>query len=563
MSQDSRKDLPPVTAPNFLEKVREVLSTYLGSRGDKLDRGVTLRDLTDSGIVTLGAGFLGSGRGAPISGPGSAIPAPSSGGGGTYVPDLTPPPTATGFTATAAISNVLVECAPQIYAAGNGHGRSKLYGATWTGGALPVFADAEVITEFQGNVASYATNPATTWHLWLTWVTVDGVESSVPAGGTNGVVVTTGQDVSAMVAAMTGTGNPFTILNTPTVIDGVTFPAGTYSTNAFIQDAQITSAKIKDLAVDNAKIASMSVAKLTAGTMGIGAYIQSTNYTPGPSGTGFRINADGTAEMQAAYVRGQITASQIDARGLSIKDGSGNIILSAGSSIQSQINPYQYGATANQSDTTTNNGIIAAASTANWSQVYNNDGNRPANGATVGATFGVNIGGKINAGNASTYIDSLAVNTLQIANNAVTVPATVNYNPGGAVWANGSQVTMANIGVNNIGAGTSPVFVTGMLRFFCNISTRAQTYTWADDIYVTIVQQYTNAQLFYGSFTAHRNEAIIMPISFYIHDASVGSFYVYAGFTQVGLTGTSDHAAWGASYYSCNQLVFNMQGVKR
>lgn len=563
MSQDSRKDLPPVTAPNFQEKVREALSTYLGSRGDKLDRGVTLRDLMDSGIVTLSAGFLGSGRGAPISGPGSAIPAPSSGSGGTYVPDLTPPPTATGFTATAAISNVLVECAPQIYAAGHGHGRSKLYGATWTGGALPVFADAEVITEFQGNVASYATNPATTWHLWLTWVTVDGVESSVPAGGTNGVVVTTGQDVSAMVAAMTGTGNPFTILNTPTVIDGVTFPAGTYSTNAFIQDAQITSAKIKDLAVDNAKIASMSVAKLTAGTMGIGAYIQSTNYTPGPSGTGFRINADGTAEMQAAYVRGQITASQIDARGLSIKDGSGNIILSAGSSIQSQINPYQYGATANQSDTTTNNGIIAAASTANWSQVYNNDGNRPANGATVGATFGVNIGGKINAGNASTYIDSLAVNTLQIANNAVTVPVVINYNPGVRVYVGGGSMFLSSIGVNTIGAGDSPVFVTGVLRFWGQKGSRGETNTWADSIIIWVTQQYTGAQLFYSSMTSHRNEALTIPLSFVVPIASTGEFYIYASFLQPGSTGGSYYTTFGNAYYDCNLILLNMQGVKK
>lgn len=46
---DDRKDLPPVSAPNFLEKVREALSIYMGNRGDKLDRGITLRDLTDSG----------------------------------------------------------------------------------------------------------------------------------------------------------------------------------------------------------------------------------------------------------------------------------------------------------------------------------------------------------------------------------------------------------------------------------------------------------------------------------------------------------------------------------
>ena len=35
---DQRKDLPPVTATNFLEKVREALQTYLGNRGNDLDQ---------------------------------------------------------------------------------------------------------------------------------------------------------------------------------------------------------------------------------------------------------------------------------------------------------------------------------------------------------------------------------------------------------------------------------------------------------------------------------------------------------------------------------------------
>jgi hypothetical protein len=66
--------------------------------------------------------------------------------------------------------------------------------------------------------------------------------------------------------------------------------------------------------------------------MQVGAYIESTNYTSGPGGAGFRINADGTAELQAAFIRGQLVAGQINARGLSILDGSGNVLLNAGAS---------------------------------------------------------------------------------------------------------------------------------------------------------------------------------------------------------------------------------------
>ena len=195
MSTDDRKDLPPINAPNFLERVREVLSVYLGNRGDALNRGVTLRDLVDSGMATLDARFTGGGKSItpllPVTPP-------------TYEADLSPPPVPTGFAASAAISNILVECDAQTYTQGHGHAKSRLYGASWISGDLPVFANAVLLSEFQGTVASYATNPATTWRLWLTWVSVDGVESSTPAGGTNGLAVSTGQDVGLLLEALTG-----------------------------------------------------------------------------------------------------------------------------------------------------------------------------------------------------------------------------------------------------------------------------------------------------------------------------------------------------------------------
>jgi|GEM_PF-1844495 len=195
MSIDDRKDLPPINSPNFLERVREVLSVYLGNRGDALNRGVILRDLVDSGMATLDARFAGSGKSItpllPITPP-------------IYEADLSPPPVPTGFAASAAISNILVECDAQSYRQGHGHAKSRLYGATWISGELPVFASAVLLSEFQGTVASYATNPATTWRLWLTWVSVDGVESSTPAGGTNGLAVSTGQDVGLLLEALTG-----------------------------------------------------------------------------------------------------------------------------------------------------------------------------------------------------------------------------------------------------------------------------------------------------------------------------------------------------------------------
>ena len=98
--------------------------------------------------------------------------------------------------------------------------------------------------------------------------------------------------------------------------------------NAAIANAAITNAKIQDLAVDDAKISSLAVNKLTAGSINVGQYIQSTGYSAGT--TGWYIGGNGFAEFGAASIRGQLTASQIDTRGLTIKDSSGNVIFAAG-----------------------------------------------------------------------------------------------------------------------------------------------------------------------------------------------------------------------------------------
>ena len=302
---DPRKDLPPASASNFNEKLREAVQTYLGNRGDKLDRGVTLRDLVDSGLIQLGAGYMAGGGGLPIGGPG-----PNAGGQDAPA-DLTPPPTPTGFNASAAFTNIFLGHDAPLYIQGKGHDRTVVYGATWLAGDKPTFDKAVELTTFQGVIASYPTNPATTWHLWIKWQSKDGVLSSAPAGGTNGVEVTTGQNVDLLVKTLTGPGKPFTVLNVDTVIDGVTFPAGTYSTRAFISDLQVTNAKIANLAVDNAKIASLSVSKLTAGAISAGDITSTgTTVVNGTAVPSWSVNGStGLASFNNVTVRGTVFAS--------------------------------------------------------------------------------------------------------------------------------------------------------------------------------------------------------------------------------------------------------------
>jgi hypothetical protein len=332
---DSRKSLPRPTDKNFDAQVRQALEAYMGNQGNPLDRGVTVGDLAAAGLITLDPRYLAGQTRRPIGSINTVITSPGAGGdviipGVTYEPDLTPPPTPTGFIATPAIGSIIVECDNQTYTEGHGHAVSVLYGAKRTSPALPVFSSAVLLTEFSGSVGSYATDPSTTWHLWLKWKTKDGVESDSPAGGTNGVVAVTGADVRNLLDALTEAANTpafpysriswraamfditaeggvagtplFAVVTTPITVGGVTVPIGTYMQDAFIMNGTITNAKIANLAVDDAKISSLAVGKLTAGSMQVGAFIRSTNYVAGVSG--FSINGIGTAELNEIIVRG-------------------------------------------------------------------------------------------------------------------------------------------------------------------------------------------------------------------------------------------------------------------
>ena len=524
-----RKDLPTPSATTFESRVRETLMTYLGRTGDPLDRGVTLRDLLDSGLAKLR--------------PGRTLTSGSVGGSSLPIlpvtpddePDLTPPPTPTGFTVSAAISHIFIEHDTPDYTQGRGHLRTRVYGKiVQAGDPLPVFANAVEITQFTGKVHAHPSNPSTTWRLWIKWETVDEVLSVSPAGGTNGLEVVTGQDVTLLLNALAGeitsgqlatslgdrinlidapstglvtqvenvngkytvkvdaaghvsgfglattanvaespfsefgvranrfwiappavssatapssnlykgyvwrdtgvtpnvtrywTGSawttapqnlPFVVVAGPTgTINGVTVNPGVYIDTAFIADATITNAKIGSLAVDDGKIANLAVSKLTGGTMQVGAFIQSTNYTSGTNGVGWRINADGTAELQAAYIRGQLTASQINSNGLSIRDSAGNIILNAGASVAAS--------TFLGNVTGSVNSVAAATLTANAT-----------NGASAWAKFS-GAGGTLPSGNvefnfaASSSKGGNATNTDNVAGQtaAIVANATNNFN---------------------------------------------------------------------------------------------------------------------------------------
>lgn len=200
MAGDRRVNVPSADSPNFQRRVQETLRVFLGQEGDPLDRGVTVRDLVDVGLAeNVGRGNLRLGPAIPVNPTRPTTPTDPT------EKDLTPPPTPTGLRVTGGIAYIFVEHDQPVYTQGHGHLRTHLYGAQRAGGQpAPVFAQAVELAQFSANVYAMPSEPATTWHVWIKWETVDGVLSADPAGGINGAVATTGQDVSLLLDALTG-----------------------------------------------------------------------------------------------------------------------------------------------------------------------------------------------------------------------------------------------------------------------------------------------------------------------------------------------------------------------
>lgn len=114
---------------------------------------------------------------------------------------------------------------------------------------------------------------------------------------------------------------PFTVITTPTTINGVAVPVGVYMDAAFILRGSITSAQIGEAVIDSANIASLTADLVTFGTMSgerIGVRTLDAD----------RIISRSITANEIAV--GSLTALEIDTRGLTIKDAAGNILFGSG-----------------------------------------------------------------------------------------------------------------------------------------------------------------------------------------------------------------------------------------
>lgn len=212
------------------------------------------------------------------------------------------PATPTGLQAVGAIQTIVVSWDAPVYP---GHA----YAEVWRS-QTDLVGEAVKVGMTPGQVYTDTVGPDFSAYYWVKFVNVDGTSGAFNA--LSGTAGSTGSDLSYTFDLLTeayGTGSvaPYFQLDAPTTINGVEIPAGTYMKAAFIYDASITNAKIANLAVDDAKISSIAATKLTAGAIGVGEYIQSSDYIAGAQG--WKIHGDGTAEMSNATVRGTVYAT--------------------------------------------------------------------------------------------------------------------------------------------------------------------------------------------------------------------------------------------------------------
>lgn len=185
-----------------LNRVIEEVRRLAGFRGDILDRAITYRQAQVAGLIDS--------KLRALTGDVTVVNQfPTVGGGGGDSPDLTAPPTPTGFSGTAGFSSIVLTWDMPSYTEGHGHAQTNVYAVKRPipdPNPAPTFGDAALVDVTYGRttVRALPSELNTRWHLWIKWRSIDGIESASPAGGINGLVLETGQDIEQLLDVLTG-----------------------------------------------------------------------------------------------------------------------------------------------------------------------------------------------------------------------------------------------------------------------------------------------------------------------------------------------------------------------
>ena len=307
--------LPAVVSPiapdlrRFLDRVKESFDDPEGL--------VTKKDLIDTGVFKQTTGPV-----LEFLEPGEEI---------AYFT----PPAPTNLVATGSMTSIILTWSGASY--NTGYAYTEVWRASIDNLGVAVLIGTVVAGMFADAVGSDSSH-----YYWVRMVNVN--DERGPFNSAAGVAGATAPDLAYVFSQLTQAQGstsdaPFFQLDSATVINGVTIPAGTYIkeaqifngviTNAKIgtaavdsikiADASIVTAKIADLAVETAKIkdANITTAKIanlavTTAQIGnaaitnakIGDTIQSASYNAGSAG--WKIDKTGQMEMNNATFRGTL-----------------------------------------------------------------------------------------------------------------------------------------------------------------------------------------------------------------------------------------------------------------
>ena len=374
--------LPPNVDPQLkpiLHAIKEALEVQVGHRGERLDKAVTFRDLTESGMAGIRFDSIGEGQLLPITNPG----------------DQSTPPVPHTLAANGTFTNVLL---------------------SWQGGFRhPLVAATEVFRNTTDNLltASFigatsahlyvdVVEPGTTHYYWVRFRSPAGVVSAFNA--TDGTSATTNIKVSDLLTDLNdaiGQTHLSTALSTE--IDAIAINGTSISTEVTNRIAAIAGEAATRLADINAEI----LARTTGdGTLqGNIDTVSATVTTQGTNITG-TANAVGALVIRVTDNEGDISTNATDITALetTVNDSTTGVAATASglSTLETTVTTQGTATTTNATDitaleTTVNDsttGVAASASgLSNLTTTVSNQGGAITAQASAITTLGSTVGG--------------------------------------------------------------------------------------------------------------------------------------------------------------------------
>ena len=231
----------------ILNAIKEALEVQVGHRGEQLDKAVTFRDLTDSGIATIHFDTVGGGNLLPVTNPG----------------DQTNPPVPHTLAANGTFTNVLL---------------------SWQGGFRhPLVAATEVFRSatddlstalHMGSTSAHiyvdTVEPGSTFYYWVRFRSPTGVPSVY--NSTDGTSATTNKKVSDLIADLSDELNQSHLSNV-------------LSTKIDLIDGHTTAIETQSGVIDGISAEQYVKLDVNGNVSGYGIY-------SGPTGSEFAVNAD-------------------------------------------------------------------------------------------------------------------------------------------------------------------------------------------------------------------------------------------------------------------------------